>query len=235
MNTTDTDISDTPQSGKQTALGGMKLVFLIAAVVVATTVLTVWLMSVYIFPKQFKPVELSERESQALSAKLESLDSTVRRSAPTSTDNQSSDGTALAPEKYSEQGASRNINFSERELNALLAKNTDLAEKLVVDLSDDMASARLILPLDPDFPFLGGKTLKLNAGLELRYEDARPVVMLRGVSLWGVPMPNSWLGGLKNVDVVQEFGGERGFWKAFADGIEYIRVEDGKLAVQLKE
>ncbi len=235
MNTTDVNTGDASRGATRAPLGGIKLFLLIVAVVVATSALTVWLMSVYLFPKQFKPVELNQRESQALSAKLESLDSTVRRSAPASADNGSSNGKPLTPEKYSEQGASRNVNFSERELNALLAKNTDLAEKLAVDLSDDMASARLILPLDPDFPFLGGKTLKLNAGLELRYENERPVIMLRGVSLWGVPMPNAWLGGLKNVDVVQEFGGERGFWKAFADGIEYIRVEDGKLAVQLKE
>ena len=234
MNSTNIDTSNTTQDVKQTSLSGMKLVLLIVAVVVATCVLTVWLMSVYLFPKQFRPVELNQRESQALNAKLESLDSTVRSSAPAKAGGEASAGKALEPEQYSEAGASRNVNFTERELNALLAKNTDLAEKLAIDLSDDMASARLILPLDPDFPFLGGKTLKLNAGLELRYENARPVIMLRGISLWGVPMPNAWLGGLKNVDVVQEFGG-RGFWKAFADGIDYVRVEDGKLAVQLKE
>lgn len=235
MNMTDIDGTEAPKEGKKASLGGMKLFLLVVAVIVATSVLTVWLMSVYLFPKQFKPVELSQRESKALSAKLESLDPTTRRRAPPGGSSESGSGKALTPEKYSEAGASRHVNFSERELNALLAKNTDLAEKLAVDLSDDLASARLILPLDPDFPFLGGKTLKLNAGLELRYEDARPVIMLRGVSLWGVPVPNAWLGGLKNVDVVKEFGGERGFWKAFADGIEYIRVEDGKLAVQLKE
>ncbi len=235
MNSTDIDTSATSPGGKPTSLSGIKLFLLIVAVVISTCVLTVWLMSVYLFPKQFRPVELNQRESQALSAKLESLDSTVRRSTAAQASNGSGGGKALEPERYSEAGASRSVNFTERELNALLAKNTDLAEKLAIDLSDDMASARLILPLDPDFPFLGGKTLKLNAGLELRYEDARPVIMLRGISLWGVPMPNAWLGGLKNVDVVKEFGGERGFWKAFADGIEYVRVEEGKLAVQLKE
>ena len=117
----------------------------------------------------------------------------------------------------------------------MLAKNTDLAEKLAIDLSDNLASARIIIPLDPDLPILGGKTLKLNAGLELRYEDAKPVVMLRGISLWGAPLPNSWIGGIKNVDLVKEFGGDSGFWKSFSEGIEYVRVEDGKLSLQLKE
>ena len=59
--------------------------------------------------------------------------------------------------------------------------------------------------------------------------------MLKGVSLWGVPIPNAWLGGLKNVDLVKEFGAQRGFWQAFAAGVENIRVEEGNLSIKLKE
>jgi len=61
------------------------------------------------------------------------------------------------------------------------------------------------------------------------------VVVLQGVSVWGVPMPNAWLGGLKNIDLIEEFGAADGFWSAFADGIDDIRVEDGKLLLQLAE
>jgi hypothetical protein len=204
-------------------LSGIKLFFLVIGVAVVTSILTVWLGTLYFFPKKFKPVELSRSESQALADKIDRLD-------PSSQPQK-----GLTPEKYTENAESRHITFSERELNALLAKNTDLAEKVSIDLSDNLASAKLILPLDPDFPFIGGKTLKLNAGLELRYEDAKPVVMLRGISLWGAPLPNSWIGGIKNVDLIKEFGGESGFWKSFSEGIEYIRVEDGKLSLQLKE
>ena len=219
------------EHGKKKRLSGIKLFFLVIGVAIVTSILTVWIASLYFFPKQFKPVELSKSESQVLSAKLDRLDPLTRSKTPPAEKN----GTALPPEKYREDDTSRHIAFSERELNALLAKNTDLAQKLAINLSDNMASARLILPLDPDLPFFGGKTLKLNAGLELRYEDARPVVMLRGISLWGAPLPNSWIGGIKNVDMVKEFGGESGFWKAFSEGIEYIRVEDGNLSIQLKE
>jgi hypothetical protein len=217
--------------GQKKPLSGVKLFFLVLVIAIVTSVLTVWLSVLYFFPKQFKPVALSKSESQVLADKLDRLDSTRRAHAVPADKN----GTALIPEKYSEDAASRHATFTERELNALLAKNTDLAEKFAIDLSDNLASAKLILPLDPDLPILGGKTLKLSAGLELRYEDAKPVVMLRGISLWGVPLPNSWIGGIKNVDLVKEFGGESGFWKTFSEGIEFIRVEDGKLAVQLKE
>ena len=214
--------------GKKKRLSGLQIFFLVVLVSVVTSILTVWLGTFYLFPKKFRPVELSRSETQALQAKLDRLDPTTRKKP-------AKGGPGLAPEKYTEDAASRHISFTERELNGLLAKNTHLAEKFAIDLSDDLASARLIIPLDPDLPILGGETLKLNAGLELRYEDARPVVMLRGISLWGVPIPNSWLGGIKNVDLVKEFGGDRGFWKSFADGVEYIQVKDGILAIQLKE
>jgi hypothetical protein len=212
-------------------LSGLRLFFIVIGIAMVTSILTVWISFLFLFPKQFKPVELSRSESQVLAEKLDRLDpATSFKSGPGEKGN-----TGLPPEKYSEDAASRHITFSERELNALLAKNTDLAEKLAIDLSDNLASAKLILPLDPDLPILGGKTLKLNAGLELRYADNKPVVMLRGISLWGVPLPNSWIGGIKNVDLVKEFGGDSGFWKAFSEGIEYIRVEDGSLVVLLKE
>ncbi len=60
-------------------------------------------------------------------------------------------------------------------------------------------------------------------------------VMLKGVSLWGVPIPNAWLGGIKNVDLVEKFGDESGFWELFAAGVENIRVEEGNLSIKLKE
>ena len=141
----------------------------------------------------------------------------------------------LVPEPYSEVNAKREITFSEKELNAMLAKNTDLADKVAIDLADNLASARIVMPLDPDFPFLGGKTLKAKAGAELAYANGRPIVILKGVSVWGVPIPNAWLGNLKNVDLIKEFGGDEGFWKSFSDGIENIRVVEGELKIKLKE
>ena len=190
-------------------------------VIIVSVLLTIWVIKTYIFPSEFKPVTLSSSEQQVLDKKIDALefDTTGR----------------LNPEKYSEQGAERKVAFSEKELNALLASNTDLARKLAVDLSENLVSAKLLVPMDEDFPVFGGKTLKFKAGVEFAYRDARPVVILKGLSIMGVPMPNAWLGGLKNIDLVQEFGNEAGFWKAFADGVEHISVEEGQLLVELKE
>jgi hypothetical protein len=116
-----------------------------------------------------------------------------------------------------------------------LAKNTDLARKLAIDLSDDLVSAKLLLPLDEDFPVLGGKTLRVRTGVVFTYDKGKPVVILKGITIMGVPIPNAWLGGIKNIDLVKEFGTDKGFWKTFSDGVEDIKVEKGFLKLKLKE
>jgi len=219
----------------------LKITLLVIAIAAATSVLTIWLTARYLFPKEFTPVTLDAREEKALDAKIDRLDP-IRFARPSSrepaTGRSKGDrrpANTLEPEPYSEKGVRREVTFTERELNALLATNTDLARKLAIDLSENLASAKLLVPLDPDMPFFGGKTLKVSAGLELRFAEGRPVVALRGISLWGVPIPNAWLGGIKNIDLVKQFGGQGGFWQAFAAGVEDIRVEEGRLTVRLRE
>lgn len=216
-----------PASNRST----FKTVLLIVAIAAATSVLTVWLTTRYLFPVEFKPVTLAAGEKKVLDAKIDRLD----QSRPGRPRDSRQPVDTLEPEPYSEEGARREVTFTERELNALLATNTDLARKLAIDLSENLASAKLLVPLDPDMPFFGGKTLKVTAGLELRFAEGRPVLALRGVSLWGVPIPNAWLGGIKNLDLVKEFGGQGGFWHAFATGVEDIRVEQDRLTVRLRE
>lgn len=229
------------ESPKPEKKGGcLKIGLIVLGAACLTSVLTIVLAKIFLFPTAFKPVELSTREEQVLNTKIDAISSVApqktRRPRKTGTAKRSgkNQSETLTPEPYSEANASREIHLTERELNGLLAKNTDLARKLAIDLSDDLASAKLLVPLDPEFPFLGGKTLKVTAGMELRYADQRPVVILRGVSIWGVPIPNAWLGGIKNIDLVREFGMNHGFWHAFAAGVEDIRIEEGQLTVKLK-
>lgn len=191
-------------------------------------------IKLFLFPGPFKPVVLSEKEERLLEKKLAVFEGYTEPPVEGKNDKHAPDG-SLQPEKYSEEGALREIRFSERELNAMVAKNTDLAEKLAIDLSPDLISVKFLIPLDPDFPMLGGQTLKLKAGAELAYRGGRPVVKLRGVSVMGVPVPNAWLGGIKNIDLVQEFGADPGFWQNFAEGVEGISVGEGSLRIRLKE
>lgn len=213
----------TPQTGFSLS---QVLAIALAAMLVAAaaSAVAVWF---WLFPRPFQPTVLNPHEQQQLEGKLERLESYSSPQPPAAG--------ALKPEPYSEQAADREITFSEREVNSLLAHNTDLAEKMTVDFAEDLVSLRLLLPLDPDFPVLGGKTLRLRAGAELAYRNGRPVIVLKGVSLMGVPLPNAWLGGLKNIDLMQEFGGGPGFWQRFGEGVADIRVREGELHVRLRE
>lgn len=196
---------------------------------------TAFAIKIFLFPTPFKPVELSPQEEQHLATKLQIFEGVSQSPPSTTADGEIDKKGNLKPEQYSEEGASHEIKFNERELNALLAKNTDLADKLAIDLAKDMISMKLLIPMDPDFPVLGGKTLKVNAGAELAYRSGKPVIKLKGVSVMGVPMPNSWLGGLKNIDLIEEYAADEGFWQAFADGVESISIQEGSLSIQLKE
>lgn len=223
---------------------GLQVIGLVGVAMVITLIATVLVVRYYFFPSSFTPVHLNAKEEQRLEEKLErfgALGTTEKETGRLSFDRGRTPGKEefggdghLKPQAYSEKGASRMIRFTEREVNSLMAKNTDLAERLAIDLSKDLISFKLLVPVDPDFPVLGGKTLRARGGAELAFRQGKPVVKLKGISLMGVPVPNSWMGGMKNIDLVEEFGDE-GFWKGFSAGVEMIAIGDGTIEIQLKE
>ena len=153
--------------------GGLSLprVLLVVLVTVLVTLGgSYWFLKTYVFMREFKPVELSAKEQQLLDSKLRTLgfqpeESRIGTNPPSPGE---FDGRGvLKPERYSETGAKREVNFNERELNALLAHNTNLASKLAIDLSQNLLSVKLLVPVEPDFPVLGGKILRFNAGVEM--------------------------------------------------------------------
>ena len=230
--------ADLNQASEKKGMGCLSVLGLMLLTVLISVAVTVWFVNWYLFPKRFEPVELSVGEQQVLSQKLERFEAFgAAKSINNASNNTSTEVNSggLTPVPYSEEGADRTLKLSEREVNAILAKNTDLADKLAIDLADDLISARLRLPMDPDFPFFGGKLLKARAGVELRYEQDNPVVVLKGISVMGVPIPNAWLGGLKNINLVEEFGTKQGFWKSFSEGVKDVRVVEGNLQIELAE
>jgi len=218
------DTSTVPPPDRQQH-SGWRTFGIIVITMAVTLAVGYWAVTTWLFPTEFKPVVLNQEQQQILDQKVRLLGGSSR----------SSENEAIEPEAYSEVGASREVEFSEREVNALLAKNTELANKLAIDLSDNLVSAKLLVDVDPDFPLLGGKTIKVTGGMELRLVGSKPSAVLKGISVWGVPLPNAWIGNTKNVDLVQEFGEAGGFWQAISDGVEKIEVRDGRLLIQLKE
>ena len=218
------DTSTLPPPDRQQH-NGWRTFGIIVITMAVTLAVGYWAVTAWLFPTEFEPVVLNQEQQQTLDQKIRLLGGSPR----------SNENEAIQPEAYSEVGASREVEFSERELNALLARNTQLANKLAIDLSDNLVSAKLLVDVDPDFPVLGGKTIKVTGGMELRLVDSKPSAVLKGISVWGVPLPNAWIGNLKNVDLVQEFGEAEGFWQALNEGVKKIEVRDGRLLIQLKE
>jgi len=184
-----------------------------------------------LYASKFIPVQMVASEQAVLDRKLSYLEGEgkePRAGGP-------NPGMPLPPEPYSEVGIRREIFLTERELNALVAGDLQMAERVAIDLSDDLISVKLAVPVDEQVPVLGGKTLRFHMGMEVRYERNRPHIALKGVSLGGIPLPNAWLGYLKNVNLVEAFGTEQGFWKIFAAGVRTIRVTRGGLRITLKE
>ncbi|MFK8066684.1 MAG: arginine N-succinyltransferase [Gammaproteobacteria bacterium] len=238
-------VESTIQREPEKRFGCLQVFFILLVGIIIAVALTFFVLKKYIFPSEFAPVVLNQKEEQVLEQKLErfenlelnereidNIDLEIRQNRHEAKQGDPND---MTPEVYSEKGASREVNFTEKELNSLLASNTDLARKISIDLADDLVSAKVLVPVDEDFPFFAGKTLRVRAGMKLAFENDRPIVILRGISIMGVPIPNAWLGGLKNIDLVNEFGNDRGFWKSFAAGVEYLEIQEGRLKLKLKE
>lgn len=212
--------------GGRSGFSGWQVFGIVLLAVIATAGVSFWFLAQYVFAEALEPVTLQADEQREVEGKLQVLRGEVRDGEPS--------GDAQ-PERYNEAGADRVVQFSQRELNGLLANDPGLARRMAVDLSNDLLSVVLLVPVEEGFPLLGGRTVRVHAGVELTYHEGEPIVRLMGVSVMGVPVPNAWLGDLKNVNLVEQFGAEPGFWRSFADGVADLRVQDGQLRIELKE
>lgn len=208
-----------------------------AILVFITALLAAWWIKHNIYASLFKPILLTEKEKRILEKKLDLLELSAQREGkrthrkPPAVMKEK----RLMPEPYTEKGASREISITEKELNSLISKDEEAAKRVAIDLSEDLVSIALLIPVDEEIPILNGKTIRLNCGVTLRYEMEKPVVTIRGVSIGGVPLPSAWWGNIKNTDLVQKFGEEGGFWDIFSKGIENIKVRSDHLWIKLKE
>ncbi|WP_447965016.1 arginine N-succinyltransferase [Nitrospira sp. Ecomares 2.1] len=227
--TTQVVVSRRKFSGKQVILVvGLAMLVLALGVVL-------W-MNQYVNAAMFQPTRLGESEQQVLNVKMAHLLHTA--DSPSSSVSQPSPSTVnlpIEPVPYSETDANRQIQLTEREVNALIATDSYMARHMAVDMADDLLSVQLVVPVKHEMPLVGGRMLKVNFGLALSYANGKPVVAMRGISLGGIPLPSAWWGDIKNTNLVEEFGGSGGFWDQFSKGVKDMKVQDGQLYVMLKE
>ena len=213
----------------------LQVMGIVLLVIITSFLLTAWWVKHYIYASPFTPTALTAKEQQVLDSKLVRLKESAKKDGAVTNKKRQDQGAPLKPGAYSEEGLKREISLTEKELNALIANHPDIAQRVAIDLSDDLISVKLVVPVDEEIPVLGGKTLRLNLGIILSYENERPVVALKGVTLGGIPVPNAWLGNLKNKNLVKEYASYGGFWKLFSDGVADLKVRDGHLLIKLKE
>lgn len=162
--------------------------------------------------RPIKPVELSVAEKAVVAEKVEAI--------------QNPDA-GPAYEK-----GSKEIILTERELNGLLNENTTLGKSVKFELARNAVHARVETDLDPDLPIVGGKRLKARARFLVSENPGEAALVLDDLTVWGVSLPNEWLGGLKGHDLLAEVLGGKGGKMA---GVEEFKVEPGRLYIRLAE
>jgi hypothetical protein len=127
---------------------------------------------------------------------------------------------------------SKEIIFTERELNGLLNQNTTLGDTVRFELATGAVHARIETDLDPDLPLVGGKRLKARARFLVGQEPGSARLVLDDLTIWGISLPNDWLGGLKGHNLIEEALGAQSGGIA---GVKEFRVESGRLIIRLAE
>ena len=137
-----------------------------------------------------------------------------------------------APEPVYERGK-KEIVLTEREINGLLNANTDLGQTLSFQLATDAVLARYETDLDPDLPLLGGRKFKARAKFIVSEASGRPALIIDDLTIWGISLPNEWLGGVKGRNLLAEMlGSENG---GRLPGVESFSVRPGQLVIKLAE
>lgn len=161
--------------------------------------------------RPIQPVVLSAKEKEVVAEKVEAIQK---------------------PEEPKYEKGSKEIILTERELNGLLNENTTLGKSVSFELATGAIHARVETDLDPDLPLVGGKHLKARARFLVNKEPGKAGFVLDDVTVWGISLPNDWLGGLKGHDLLGETIGGKGGRIA---GVEEFKVETGKLVIRLAD
>jgi hypothetical protein len=141
-----------------------------------------------------------------------------------------------AREEPTYQPGAKTIALSERELNGLLNANTSLGDQLKLELASDALHARLDADLPPDFPILGGKKIKGRARFLVKTDSGAPELILDDVTIWGISVPNAWLGEAKGRNLLGSLlPGTTASPGGSVGGIKDIRVTNGALLIELAE
>lgn len=210
---------------ERTASGRSSRAAWVLVVLLLALLLTAGLWILHLLHAQTRTQPLDATEERVLEQKLELLFDVGR--AP---DEGASGEAPLAAEIYREDPSRRHLRFSEREINALIARDPALAGRAAVRLSPGQISAGFLVDVPEELPLLGGRRLRVQTGNRLHSHGDRVEARLLGVSVGGIPLPEAWLGGFKGTDLLAS-----SWLGTLGAGIEALTVGDGWVDLRLAE
>jgi len=198
--------------------------FLVILIILVALIGGLW----WWFTRPIQPVVLTPQELATVEQKvavIQSADPAVPLTTPVPT--------AAGPSEPVYERGKKEIVLTEREINGLLNANTDLGQSLSFQLGTDVVLARIETDLDPDLPFIGGRKFKARAKFIVSEGSGQPSFVIDDLTIWGISLPNEWLGGLKGRNLFAEILGSETNGKL--PGIESFSIRPGEIFIKLKE
>lgn len=166
------------------------------------------------YPSPIQPVSLTSTEKAELDSKLHAL----------------SDPAAIPADE-----ANRTVVITEREVNAYLAQQ-QLGDTVQVRFGNGNVSAAIILTAPEDFPLFPNQKVRLRFTFGTSLTPAHKLSLkLDDLSLGGISLPSSWIGGIKGVDLVAQNVETDPALQKFVEGIQSLDIRDGTLKLVLNK
>lgn len=189
-----------------------------------TAAATAWWVKRNFNASPLRPASLTQAEQKVFDEKVGTLSAAA--------DTPKDDG--KTPEQRAAE-AKRTLILTDKEINAFLAKQ-GIGERVKVNMRDGGIEATALVPVEKDFPLLGGTTVRLTLALSgAMGADQRPAFALTDLSVGGIPVPNAWLGYVKGVNLLAADVENDPAVKHFLAGIREFEIESGSIRVVLSE
>ena len=219
--TPDTPTDANKPRGKSCLISGLAI---FAILVIAIGALIFW------YNRPIRPVVLTEPEQAAIEQKVAAIHA-AGDDPPLKFESSGDPGELIPPPDY--VPGSREIVFTDRELNGLLNEHTQLGDQIAIQFVPGAVLARIEAPLPEDVPIMGGRKLRARAKFAVDATGPTPILALQDLTVWGISVPNDWLGGIKNTNILGEAIGVRE--GQGIPGVESLAIERGQLVLKLKE
>jgi len=172
----------------------------------------------------FPVIELTQSESSELDKKMEAL--RVHHEAKKSGE--------VEKDAPSPAGAERFFRLTDREINALIAKDPEIADKLRVDFVKGGIKVSIRIPVPKEAPFLGGTTIQGSGEATVTIDKETVDIRLTDVRFAGFSLPKAWLKDALGKNMALDIASEADL-KKFAAGIERFQITPEAIEILLAE